>query len=138
VFQIGKDGVGYLLRASLGGVGGQQFGQSVCGGGAFGADAFRSPLALVPCGGSLYGLRIQSARFSVAWHSNIGAMVPLIAGDSTFALTRDGRLVQLRMSNGSQVASVAVGAGATSFPAPAAAGSTLVAPAGRGFVVFAI
>ena len=25
-----------------------------------------------------------------------------------------------------------------SFPAPAAAGSTLVAPAGRGFVVFAI
>ena len=138
VFQIGKDGVGYVLRASLGGVGGEQFRQRLCAGGAFGADAFRAPLALVPCGGALYGLRIQSSGFSVAWHSSAGAMVPVIAGDSTFALTRDGTLVQLRLSNGSQVASVRVGGGATSFPAPAAAGSTLVAPAGSGFVVFAI
>lgn len=138
VFQIGKDGVGYLLRHSLGGVGGQRFGRQLCGGGAFGADAFRAPIAVVPCGGELYGVRIQAGRFSVAWHSSAGGMVPLIAGDSTFALTRDGTLVQLRMAGGSQVTSVSVGGGATSFPAPAAAGRTLVAPAGRGIVVFGL
>jgi hypothetical protein len=81
-------------------------------------------------------VRIGAGSFSVAWRSNAGGMVPLIAGDSTFAITRDGTLVQLRLRDGSQVASVPIGAGATSFPAPAAAGGTLVAPAGRSFVVF--
>jgi hypothetical protein len=138
VFQIGKDGIGYLLRHSLGGVGKQLFGARVCNGGAFGADAFRAPLAVVPCGGGMYGVKISGGHFNVIWHSSAGGMVPLIAGDSTFALTRSGTLVQVRMSNGSQITSVNVGGGATSFPAPAAAGHTLVAPAGRGFTVFAI
>src|SRR3954447_19049273 len=109
VFQIGKDGVGYLLRNALGGVGGEQFRQPVCGAGAFGADAYRAPLAVVLCGDSLYGLRIGGGRFSVAWRAGAGGMVPVIAGDSVFAITRDGTLVQLRMSNGSEVASVNVG-----------------------------
>jgi outer membrane protein assembly factor BamB len=139
VFQIGKDGVGYLLRHSLDGVDGQEFSAPVCGDGAFGADAFRAPLAIVPCGDSLYGLRIiQNRRFEIAWTSGAGGMVPLIAGDSVFAITRDGTLNQLRFSDGRKVASTPVGAQATSFPAPAAAGHTLVAPAGARIVVFSI
>jgi hypothetical protein len=138
VFQIGKDGVGYLLRHSLGGVGGQQFSQRLCGGGAFGADAFRAPLAVVPCGGSLAGLRMQNGRFTVQWSSAQGGLIPVIAGDSVFAITRGGTLNQLRMSDGRRVKSVGVGGGETSFPAPAAAGNVLVAPGGSGFVVFAI
>jgi hypothetical protein len=138
VFQIGKGGIGYLLRPSLGGIGHQQFSAAVCSGRAFGADAFRAPLAIVPCGGSLYGIDIGSTSFRIAWHSSPGGAVPVIAGDSVFALTQDGTLDQLRVSDGHLTASVKVGAGATSFPAPAAAGSTLVAPAGRGIVVFSI
>jgi outer membrane protein assembly factor BamB len=138
VFQIGKDGVGYLLGHRLGGVGGQQFGARVCRGGAFGADAFRAPLVVVPCGGGMYGLRLDGGRFQVAWRSDSGGMVPVIAGDSVFAITRGGTLVQLRMSNGAQIASTNVGGGATSFPQPAAAGHTLVAPSGRGITVFSI
>jgi hypothetical protein len=65
-------------------------------------------------------------------------MVPVIAGDSVFALTRGGTLVQMRMSDGGQVTSTNVGGGATSFPQPAAAGNLLVAPAGRGIVVFSL
>jgi hypothetical protein len=42
------------------------------------------------------------------------------------------------MSNGDQITSTNVGAGATSFPAPAVAGRTLVAPAGPGIVVFSV
>jgi outer membrane protein assembly factor BamB len=138
VFQIGKDGIGYLLRNSLGGIAGQQFGRQVCAGGAFGADAFRAPLVIVPCGGAMYGLRLGGGRFTVAWRNAVGGMVPVIAGDSAFALTRDGRLVQLRMSNGRQITSTNIGAGATSFPAPVVAGRTLVAPAGSGIVVFSV
>src|SRR3954469_3416312 len=138
VFQIGKDGVGYILGHGLGGVGGELFRQRVCQGGAFGAAAFRAPLLVLQCGGGNYALRTSGDRFSVAWHSNAGGMVPVIAGDSVFAVTRGGTLVQMRMSDGSQVASTNVGAGATSFPQPAAAGGTLVAPAGRGIVVFSI
>ena len=138
VFQIGKDGVGYLLRHSLGGIGRQQFGARICGGGAFGADAFRAPLAIVPCGNSLYGVRIASGRFRVAWRSGAGGLVPVIAGGSVFTITRGGTLNQLRFSDGRRIASADVGGGATSFPAPAAAGHTLVAPAGRQIVVFSI
>jgi outer membrane protein assembly factor BamB len=137
-FQIGKDGVGYLLHHSLGGVGGQQFAAPLCSGGAFGADAFRAPLAIVPCGGSLYGVRIEGDRFQVAWRHDGGGMVPVIAGNSVFAITRDGTLTQLRLTDGRAIASTRIGTGATSFPAPAAAGNTLVAPAGRGIVVFSI
>jgi hypothetical protein len=138
VFQIGKDGVGYLLGSGLDGVGGELFSQRICNGGAFGADAFRDPLVILECGGGNYALRIAGDRFSVAWHNDAGGMVPVIAGDSVFAITRDGALVQMRMSNGGTVTSVDVGSGATSFPQPAAAGSTLVAPAGRGIVVFSL
>jgi hypothetical protein len=138
VFQIGKDGVGYLLRHSLGGVGGQQLSQGLCGGGAFGADAFRAPLAVVPCGGNLVGLRMQNGGFRARWTSGQGGLIPVIAGDSVFAITRGGTLNQVRMSDGHRVRSVGVGGGETSFPAPAANGHVLVAPAGSGFVVFAI
>jgi hypothetical protein len=138
VFQIGKDGIGYLLRHSLGGIGGQAFSARVCGGGAFGAAAFRAPLAIVPCGDSLYGLRIGGGRFRIAWSSGSGGLVPVVAGRSVFALTRDGTLNQLRVADGRRVTSASVGGGATSFPAPAAAGHTLVAPAGSAIVVFSI
>jgi hypothetical protein len=138
VFQIGKDGVGYLLRHSLGGVGGQQFAARLCGAGAFGADAYRAPLAIVPCGDSLYGLRIEGARFRVAWRRDAAGLVPVIAGDSVFAMTRRGTLNQLRYADGRRIASSRVGNGGTSFPAPSAAGQTLVAPAGRAIVVFSI
>jgi hypothetical protein len=137
VFQIGKEGVGYLLRHSLGGIGGEAFAARVCGSGAFGAAAFRAPLAIVPCGDQLFGLRIGDGRYSLAWRGG-GGLVPVIAGNSVFSLTRDGTLNQFRFSDGKLVAHANVGGGATSFPAPAAAGSTLVAPVGRGIVIFSI
>jgi hypothetical protein len=137
VLQIGKNGVGYLLSHGLGGVGGEQFSRRVCGGGAFGAAAFRAPFAIVPCGDTLYGLRIAGGSFSIAW-SGPGGVVSVIAGNSAFALTRDGTLNQVRVRDGHRIASVRVSGGATSFPAPAAAGRLLVAPSGRGIVVFSI
>jgi hypothetical protein len=137
VLQVGKNGTGYLLRHSLGGLAGQRFSAQVCGGGAFGAMAFRAPIAVVSCGGQLDALRIQGGQFRVAWRGPEG-QVPVIAGDSIFTLTRGGTLNQVRFSNGREIASVNVGGGATSFPAPAVSGRTLIAPAGRGVVTFSL
>ena len=138
VFQIGKDGIGYLLKGSLGGIGGEVARMRVCGGGAFGADAFRGGLIVTECGGNLYGLRVSGNRLTRAWQSGSDGMVPLFAGDSVFAIDRSGTLTQLRASDGSRIDSVQVGGQATSFPAVAAAGNTLVAPAGRGIAVFSL
>ena len=138
VLQAGKEGVAYLLPQSLGGVGGERYSARLCDSGAFGAAAFRAPLAIVPCGGSLYGVRIESGRFRVVWSRDNGGLVPVIAGNSVFALTSDGTLNQLRFTDGRQIDSVQVGGGATSFPAAAAAGHLLVAPTGRGIAVFGL
>ncbi|HLQ03927.1 MAG TPA: PQQ-binding-like beta-propeller repeat protein, partial [Nitrososphaerales archaeon] len=49
LFQIGKDGLGYLLNESrLGGVGGQLFTSRVCGS-AYGGNAYAPPYLYVPC-----------------------------------------------------------------------------------------
>lgn len=69
VFQVGKEGVGYLLDADhLGGVGGQLFRQALAGGCyAIGATAYRPPLVFVPCDHSLTAVRVTASRFEVAW-----------------------------------------------------------------------
>jgi hypothetical protein len=138
VLQTGKDGVANLLRPGLGGVGGEQFADRLCDGGAFGAAAFRAPLAIVPCGGSLHALRLAGDRFDVAWRSDSDAVVPIVVGNSVFGVTRDGTLDQLSLDDGHTIDSTQVGAGASSFPAPAAAGDTLAVPAGDKLVVFSI
>jgi hypothetical protein len=47
-----------------------------------------------------------------------------------------GRLIALRLGNGRRLASVHVGTGASSFPAPAGSGNLVVAPAGRSVIGF--
>jgi hypothetical protein len=83
-------------------------------------------------------VRIERDRFRIAWRAGVGGLVPIVAGNSVFAITRDGDLNQLRVTDGGSIASTRLGGGATSFPAPAAAGHTLVAPAGRAIVGFSI
>src|SRR5207237_7004630 len=64
IFQAGKAGVGYLLRPDhLGGVGGQVFSDQVCGGGAYGGEAFSGSMIFVPCRDGLVALRIGESSF---------------------------------------------------------------------------
>jgi outer membrane protein assembly factor BamB len=138
VLQVGKDGIANLLRPGLGGIGGQQFADRLCDAGAFGGPAFSAPLAIVSCGGSLHALRIEPGRFSVAWTGDSGGVVPIVVGNSVFALTRDGTLDQLSLDDGHKIGSTDVGSGSTSFPAAAAAGDTLAVPAGDKLVGFSL
>src|SRR5215216_5955733 len=60
VFVVGKEGVGYLMRADhLGGTDGQAFDAQVCSSGAYGSTAWKAPLLLVPCRDELVALRIE-------------------------------------------------------------------------------
>lgn len=69
VLQVGKAGIGYLLRAeSLGEMGGQLFQAPVCAGGAYGAGAHRGSTAYIPCRDGLVAVQVQNSSFSVLWH----------------------------------------------------------------------
>ncbi len=62
VFQIGKEGIGYLLNGDkLGGIDGQIFSANVCDKGAYGGTAYAAPYLYVPCSEGLVALYLQSA-----------------------------------------------------------------------------
>jgi outer membrane protein assembly factor BamB len=65
VFQIGKEGIGYLIRGDkLGGINGQIFSAHVCDKGAYGGTAYAAPYLYVPCREGLVALYLQSAADS--------------------------------------------------------------------------
>jgi outer membrane protein assembly factor BamB len=65
VFQIGKEGIGYLIRGDkLGGINGEIFSAHVCDRGAYGGTAYAAPYLYVPCREGLVALYLQSAADS--------------------------------------------------------------------------
>jgi PQQ-like domain len=81
LFQIGKEGMGYLLSTSrLGGIGGQLFTANVCSG-SFGGNAYAAPMLYVPCTDGLFALRVGAGSFSEAWvTSSFYAGPPIVTG----------------------------------------------------------
>jgi outer membrane protein assembly factor BamB len=134
VFVVGKEGVGYLMRAgALGGVGGEIFSGQVCRG--FGGTASAPPLLFVPCRGpnELVALRIEGSSFSVAWRVPNVDGSPILTGDTVWAIDLGGgQLHAYRASDGQELASMPVG-DVANFGTPAA-GNGLVVVAGGGHV----
>jgi outer membrane protein assembly factor BamB len=131
VFVVGKEGVGYLMRADqLGGVGGEIFSGRVCRG--FGGTASAPPLLFVPCRNDLVALRIEGSSFSVAWQvPGVNAGSPIVTGDTVWALDLDGgQLHAYRAADGQELASVQVGQ-AANFATPAAGNGLVVVAANR-------
>lgn len=63
IFQIGKEGVGFILRGDrLGGINGQVFSAPVCNNGAYGGTAFAAPYLYIPCRDGLVALKLQSTN----------------------------------------------------------------------------
>jgi outer membrane protein assembly factor BamB len=93
VFQVGKEGVGYLLNGShLGGLGGQLY-SSKLGAGcyAIGATAYREPYVFVPCDHGLKAVQVQGSRFQVAWASpDFRAGSPMLAGGAVWSIDFEG------------------------------------------------
>jgi len=131
LFQIGKEGVGYLLNpADLGGIGGQTFSGQVCSS-SFGGTAVSGRIVFVPCTDGLYALLVSSNSFQVLWKdTNFPAGPPIVTGNVVWALdTSAGALNGYNATTGASLFTFNVG-GVTRFTTPSVGdGSIFVAAA---------
>jgi outer membrane protein assembly factor BamB len=136
LFQAGKEGVGYLLRASrLGGINGQAFKAQVCEG-AWGGTAYVSPYIYVACSDGLVALRLGSrATFTVAWRGpRFWAEPPVVAGGLVWTVDRNAaHLVGLDPQTGAIGFSLTLGS-SPHFITPAAADGRFFVSAGAAIV----
>jgi hypothetical protein len=122
LFQIGKEGVGYVLNAaSLGGIGGQLYSSQVCNGGAaFGGLAYSSPYLTIPCDNGLVALKVSlgsSPPYTVAWRGpNYQTGPPIIAGNSVWDVdSGNGLLYAFNLTTGHTMFSATIGSVPTHF-----------------------
>ena len=137
VFQVGKQGVGYLLDGTrLGGTGGELASSNVCEGG-FGGDAVDGDTVVFSCYSSLRALNVTpgtdgaAPSLRVLWSvtgDNPGP--PIIAGGVVWDVSGKGTLSGYRLSDGTSVFSVPTAPVDTDFPSLSASGSLLVVPEG--------
>lgn len=139
IFQIGKEGVGYLLEADdLGGIGGQLFAGQVCSAQAFGGTAVDGSVIIVPCLDGLKAVQVEpNHTFHIAWSQpSVVSSAPVIAAGKVWAVTRNGQLAELNEQTGAVVLTEPVGSEDTSFPSLAVTGGRLIAQGGNTIVTF--
>ena len=140
VFEVGKQGVGYVLNGTrLGGTGGELTSASVCEGG-FGGDAVDGSTVVFSCYRSLHAVQVTGGakpQLKTAWSVTSGNPgPPIVAGRVVWDVDRNGTLTGYRLSDGHQVFRAKDAAPTTSFPSPAASGTQLVVPAGTQVVSY--
>jgi outer membrane protein assembly factor BamB len=132
LFQIGKDGIGRLLRGALGPAG-QVFSASVCGsGGSFGASLYAAGTIYVPCSGGLVALSLSlspSPTFTVKPGFTPPAFAsgpPILAGGLVWSTgwRNNQRLYGLDPSTGAAAFSAVIGP-MNHFVTPSAGGGRL-------------
>ena len=143
VFQVGKQGIGYVLNGShLGGTGGELTSANVCEGG-FGGDAVDGSTGVFSCYQSLRAIQITpgvhgaAPSLRVLWTvtgKNPGP--PIIAGGVVWDLSGKGALAGYRLSDGRSVFTAQTPAPDTDFPSLSASGTRLVVPEGTKVVSY--
>jgi outer membrane protein assembly factor BamB len=94
LFQIGKEGVGYILnKSNLGGFNAPVFSAQVCNGG-YSADSYYDSYIYVPCSNGLMALKFQAsstqASFSSAWNSTtFTSGAPIVSGGAVWTIDTD-------------------------------------------------
>jgi outer membrane protein assembly factor BamB len=137
VWIAGKQGTGYLLRASrLGGVGGQAFSARACS--SFGGSTYSAPMLYVACPGEVIAVQVGATppSFSIRWRRP-GAFPgpPLISAGAIWVVEADtGTLTALSPADGHPVYTFDSHSTAAHFAAPAAAGGVVYAVTGRRLV----
>ena len=137
VFQVGKQGIGYVLNGTrLGGTGGELTSATVCEGG-FGGDAVDGSTVVFSCYRSLHAVQVTpgangaAPRLRVLWTaSGTNPGPPIIAGGVVWDISGKGGLAGYRLSDGRSVFTAQTSSPETSFPSPAASGTRLVVPEG--------
>jgi outer membrane protein assembly factor BamB len=155
VFQIGKEGIGYLISADkLGGINGQIFSAPVCDRGAYGGTAYAAPYLYVPCRDGLAALYLQSAAnsnnnntagsnayssFIVKWMGpRFEAGAPIVADGVVWTIDiNKGQLYALDQSTGKILFQENLG-GVTHFSTPASSHDQIFVAASNKIVSFSI
>ncbi len=138
VFQIGKQGIGYVLDGSrLGGTGGELASADLCEGG-FGGDAVDGSTVVFSCYTSLRAVDVTATgQLHIVWSvTGYAAGPPIIAGGVVWDVSRAGLLSGFRLSDGKSVFSAATGPVVTDFPSLTASGSRLIVPEGAKIVSY--
>ena len=143
VFQVGKEGVGYVLDGTkLGGTGGELTSSDVCEGG-FGGDAVDGSAVVFSCYNSLRVIQITPGQggakptLSVRWsQTGLSPGPPIIAGGVVWDVNRKGTMDGYRLSTGQQVFSASTASVGTDFPSLSASGSRLIVPEGDKIVTY--
>jgi hypothetical protein len=140
VFEVGKEGAGYVLNGSrLGGTGGELTSANVCEGG-FGGDAVDGTTVVFSCYRSLRTVQVTGGtkpQLKTGWSVTGGNPgPPIIAGGVVWDVDRNGTLTGYRLSDGHQVYSAKDDSPTTSFPSLSASGTRLVVPAGTQVVSY--
>ena len=137
IFQVGKQGVGYVLDGTrLGGTGGELTSSDVCEGG-FGGDAVDGATVVFSCYNSLHAIQVTpgtggaAPSLRVRWSvTGISPGPPVIAGGVVWDVSRTGTLSGYRLSDGTSVFSAPTARVVTDFPSLSASGSRLLVPEG--------
>jgi outer membrane protein assembly factor BamB len=160
IFQIGKQGVGYLLNESkLGGIGGQEYSAQVCDG-SFGGTAYVPPVIYVPCSNGMFALNVTespTANFGVLWNNtSFDAGPPIVAGGAVWTIDQNsGMLYALDAQSGAIVFKYLLGSsvvtnanstitfkyllgGVVHFETPSSAGGLLFAGGADSIYAFSI
>ena len=143
VFQIGKQGVGYLLNeTALGGIGGQLFSKRVCpssSGGAFGGIAYVDSTIFVPCTSGIVAINANftADTFSTLWSGpSFQAGPPVISNDLVWTVGINNAVVYaLNMTSGQVVFSYSAGT-VEHFTSPAASSGQVYVAAGSKIIGF--
>jgi len=138
IFQIGKQGTGYVLDGSrLGGTGGELASSDLCEGG-FGGDAVDGSTVVFSCYTSLRAIKVTpTAGIRILWSvTSYAAGPPIIAGGVVWDVSRAGLLSGFRLSDGKSVFSTTTGRVATDFPSLSASGPRLIVPEGDKIVSY--
>lgn len=138
VFVIGKEGVGFLLKAgALGKIGGQAYAARVCSGAAFSGAAYAAPYVYVPCTNGIAALKLNGSSFQAAWRGPaVRPGAPIVAGGAVWSVERTGRLTALDAASGQTRFQTAIPQSVTSFPSLSAVGNRLYVPAGPRVLAF--
>ncbi|TML75931.1 MAG: hypothetical protein E6G04_11705 [Actinobacteria bacterium] len=137
-FAAGKAGIVYLLeRNKLGHVGGEVTSKHVCSR-AFGQPAVQGSMVFVACEDSLVAVRVGSKTLSVVWTSSGESGPTIVAAGAVWTMKGSGVLTAFNPSSGKVLEHVSLGAPATRFIAPSAAGGRLFVADGNRIVAFAL
>ena len=138
IFQIGKEGVGYLRLDHLGGIGGQVYSAHVCSA-AYGSVASAPLYVFVPCRDGLAALNVSLSRdsFAVVWRGpGFNAGPPIVAGGAVWTIdTSQGKLYAFDIHVGKVLFSYTLGS-VVHFSGLSAADGRIFVAAGEKIMCF--